>query len=202
MRKYVLIIGGVLLAVAVALVVWRTANRPADTPFEALPGSKYAVQNVSYFLQNDPRWASDTLGASAYKMAGSGCLVSSVASSLCAQGMDTDPGRLNELFTENGVYSDEGDILWDKLSKAIPDISITAPTRADKKSLERAVADGLIPIVKVKYKGSGYQHWVLLIGADENGYLCMDPLHPDKEPLPLSAHGGVIYRYRIVTIAP
>ena len=92
----------------------------------------------------------------------------------------------------------KGEILWDKISQAIPDAIVTTPAKADSRSLEKAVDEGLMPIVKVKYKGSGYQHWVLLIGADENGYLCMDPLHSEKEPLPLSVHGGMIYRYRIV----
>ena len=200
MRKYLMSLGCIILVSIIAFVAWRTTTRPSDTPVEALPSSEYGVQNVSFFLQNDPRWANDTLGASSYKMAGSGCLVSCIASSLCAQGMDTDPGRLNDLFTESGVYNDEGEILWDKVSQAIPKISVTTPAIADNRSLEKAVSDGLMPIVKVKYKGSGYQHWVLLIGADENGYLCMDPLYSDKEPLSLSAHGDVIYRYRFISV--
>jgi hypothetical protein len=200
MRKLILIIGAAAIVVIAAIFIWKITNRQTDTPIIAVPEQNYAIADVTFFLQNDPQWADDTLGASHYKMAGSGCLVTCMASSLCAQGIDIDPGRLNKIFTENDVYNSEGEILWNNISKAFPDIRVTAPANADAANLEKAVEQGLLPIVKVKYKGNGYQHWVLLIGANEDGYLCMDPLNPDKEPQPLSKHDEVIYRYRIVTV--
>jgi len=39
----------------------------------------------------------------------------------------TFPGHLNKLFTENNVYNSEGEILWNNISKAYPDIRVTAP---------------------------------------------------------------------------
>jgi hypothetical protein len=200
MRKPLLIVGAIAVVAVAAALIWRMTDRPSDAPVRAVPERDYPVADVAFFQQNDRRWAGDALGASRYKMAGSGCLVSCIASSLAAQGIDTDPGRLNQAFTEHGVYNDKGEIVWDNISKAFPGVRVTMPAQAGAADLEEAVKKGLLPIVKVKYSGIGYQHWVLLIGADENGYLCMDPLNPEKEPLPLAEHGGVIYRYRIVTV--
>ena len=200
MRKSLIIAGIAATALAVALLAWRLADRPSDEAVQAVPQEDCAVADVEYFLQNDPEWASDMLGKSQYRMNGSGCLVSCIASSLTAQGFDIDPGLLNAAFTDHGVYNSEGEILWDKISEAVPGVRAELPARADADKLEDAVAQGFLPIVKVKYMGTGYQHWVMLIGAENGDYLCMDPLNTEKEPLPLSAHGGVIYRYRIVTL--
>lgn len=200
MRRLLLCIGALAIIAAIALAAWKIAGRTMDTPVQATPRRPYPVADVPFFLQNDPQWAGDALGASRFKMAASGCLVSCIASSLSAQGMETDPGKLNRLFTENDVYNGEGDILWANIKNAFPDVQVTMPAQVDADALEKAVADSRFPIVKVKYNGSGYQHWVLLIGADENGYLCMDPLNSRMEPLLLSKHGGVIYRYRVVTV--
>jgi hypothetical protein len=199
-RKAVLLTGlAAVLVIAGGLLVWRLLDRSGDASVEATPGRDYAVADVEFFVQNDPLWADDALGDSRYRMSGSGCLVCCLAAALDAQGFDTDPGQLNQLFSEQGVYTGDGDVLWSRLSEAIPGASVVMPARVDADRLEEAVAQGRLPVVKVKYKGTGYQHWVLLIGAGDGDYLCMDPLNAAQEPLPLSAHGGVIDRYRIVT---
>lgn len=200
MRKPLLVAGAITIVAVAAFLIWRTADRSAEEPVLAVPEREYPAADVAFFRQNDPRWAEDALGESRFSMAGSGCLVSCVACSLNAQGIDTDPGRLNRTFSEHDVYNADGEIIWGNISRAFPGVRITMPVQADAAGLEEAVKQGLLPIVNVKYKGFGYRHWVLLIGADENGYLCMDPLNAKKEPQPLSEHGGAIYRYRIVTV--
>jgi len=192
-----------IMAVAVALIAWKLLSRPSDTPIEAIVQNDYPeADNVAFFLQNDPAWSDDFLGSTGYTMGGSGCLVTCIAASLSAQGIDTDPGRLNRAFTQEGVYNCQGEIVWNHIEDAIPNVRVSAPAKVDVIALEQAVAQGRFPIVKVRYKGVGYQHWVILIGARNGHYLCMDPLNGDKQPLPLSAHGGVIYRSRIVDVNP
>jgi hypothetical protein len=200
-RKRALLIAltAVLLA-AGGLAAWKLWEPSSDSPVTVTPGSDYALIPVEYFQQNDSLWANETLGDSGYRMGGSGCLVCCLASALDAQGYDTDPSRLNALFTGQGVYNSEGEVLWDKLEKAVPNSHVTLPSRVDAEALEETVSQGLLPLVKVKFKGIGYHHWVLLVGASNGDYLCMDPLSGKQEPLPLSANGGQIYRYRIVTI--
>ena len=103
MRKALIITGIMAVILGIALLAWRLTDRPSDEAVQAVPQEDYAVADVAYFLQNDPQWASDILGESRYRMGRSGCLVSCIASSLTAQGFDTDPGLLNAAFTENGV---------------------------------------------------------------------------------------------------
>ena len=200
MRKFLLFAGIAAVVAARALLAWRLAGRSSDEAVKAAAQQDYAVADVEFFLQNDPQWAGETLGDSQYGMGGSGCLVCCIAASLDAQGFDTDPGLLNAAFSEHSVYNSEGEVLWNNIAEAVPGARAELPDRVDTDRLEEAVAQGLFPIVKVKYKGSGYQHWVLIIGAADGEYLCMDPLNADKKPLPLSAHGGAIYRYRIVAV--
>lgn len=201
MRKALLAAGAIAIVLSGVFLVWRLIDRPTNEAVPVSPQHDYTVADVTYYLQNDPQWGSDSLGESDCRMSGSGCLVSCISSSLTAQGVETNPGQLNAAFSEHGVYSSEGDILWGNITNAVPGIRTELPNGVDTDRLEQAVAQGLLPIVKVKYKGSGYQHWVMLIGAADGEYLCMDPLNADKEPIPLSAHGGEIYRYRIVTIS-
>lgn len=184
MRKVLIIAGIAGAALAVVLLVWRLADRPSDEALQAVPQDDHTVANVEYFLQNDPQWASDILGESQYRMGGSGCLVSCIASSLDAQGFDTDPGMLNAAFSDHSVFNNEGDVLWDSIAEAVPGARVELPVRVDADRLEEAVAQNLFPIVKVKYKGSGYQHWVMIIGAADGEYLCMDPLNADKSLYP------------------
>lgn len=199
MRKLILA-AGIVAIIAASLLAWRLLSRSEDVAVQVVPRQDYAAADVEFFLQNDPQWANDTLGDTPYRMGGSGCLVSCFAASLNAQGFDADPGRLNALFSDNGVYNSEGEVLWNKIDDAVPGARVDLPHRVDPDRLEEAVAQGLFPIVKVKFKGNGYQHWVMIIGSDNGNYLCMDPLNADKEPLPLTAHGGVIYRYRIISL--
>ena len=199
MRK-LLIAAGIAVVIVAALLTWQLVNRSEDVAVKIVPQQDYAVAGVEFFLQNDPQWTDELLGNSPYRMGGSGCLVCCIAASLEAQGFDTDPARLNAAFSEHGVYNSEGEVLWSKIAQAVPGVRVVLPNRIDTERLEEAVAQSLFPIVKVKYMGSGYQHWVMIIGASDGDYLCMDPLNADNEPLPLSAHGGMIYRYRIVTL--
>jgi len=189
---------GVIVALAVGLFAWRAAWRAADTPVSITPQTDHAITQVEYFLQNDQRWTDDALGGSRFKMSGSGCLISCIASSLAAQGIDTDPGRLNAAFSEYGVYNSEGEVLWNNIPRVFPGVRFTASSYVDAAALEEAVSQGFLPIVKVKYRGTGCQHWVLILGAKDGDYVCMDPLNADKKPLALKIHGGSIYRYRIV----
>lgn len=200
MRRMLIILGVLSIITVAVWATWKLTTRPSDKPIQISPKQGHPIAEVEYFLQNDPQWAEDLLGSSSFNMSRSGCLVSCIAASLDAQGIDTDPGKLNQMFSQNGVYNSDGEVLWGNISKVLPNVRVTVPPRVDPVILEKAVADGTFPIVKVKYNGTGYQHWVLLIGASENDYLCMDPMSSSKQPLPLSKHGGVIYRYRIVTV--
>lgn len=201
MKKKLLLFAALLLIIAAtataAYVLLR--NRPAQ-PVELVAAVDHAVGEAEFFLQNDERWADDELSGSGYHMRGSGCLVSCIASALQAQGIDTNPGELNRLFNENEVYNERGEVIWSNISNVYPQVRTEIPSQINPEQIERALDNGNYPIVKVRYKGTGYQHWVLLIGSAGGDYLCMDPLNAGKNPLPLSEHGGTVYACRFITI--
>ena len=74
-------------------------------------------ENITFFRQDDERWAEDKLGNSVYSMKKSGCLVTCIAAT---QSMETDsegkiitPKSLNEQFSSGGVYDREGNLQWE-----------------------------------------------------------------------------------------
>ncbi len=186
-----------LAAMAVFLLADGGGN---DQAVKLKPEMDHEAGAAPIFQQNDSRWAESPMGQTQYKMAGSGCLVSCIAASLKAQGADTDPGRLNELFGAHHVYNEDGEVLWSRIADAVPGVRVDVPKAVDVQRLERELARGRYPIVKVKYLGSGYQHWVLIVGAAAGEYLCMDPLSAQGGFVPLSRHGGAVYRVRYVWV--
>jgi hypothetical protein len=159
------------------------------------PGQAIAAASVPYYLQNDARWRAETMGDSSYRLGGSGCLVACLASALSTLGVDTDPGRLNEAFSESGVYTPAGEVIWTRIEAAIPGVSYQYKRIFGTGALETDLAEGRFPLVRVRYLGSGAPHWVLVIGAGDGEFLVMDPLDTARAPSPLSRHGKV-YAYR------
>ena len=163
---------------------------------QLIPTKVIPPAEVTYFLQNDPLWASDSLGNSSSSIGGSGCLISSIASAVSSYGLSYTPKEINKLFTENGVYTDSGLVIWKNIKDAVPGIDYKYSRTFDVSTIENLLEDGKLPIIEVKYKGFGINHWVLVIGSDENDFLVMDPLNQSKTPLKLSAHGSKAYAYR------
>lgn len=160
------------------------------------PSKEYPLPpDISVFLQNDAEWAEDFIGESRYKMAGHGCLVSVLARAIKQFGEDTDPGRLNKAFTKKGVYTSSGDVIWYKIKEAVPSVDYRYQRIFGRGRIEEDLDEGLLPIVMVKYHGTGINHWLLIVGADKEDFLVVDPL--SSEIVPLSTHGRV-YAYRVI----
>lgn len=73
--------------------------------------------NITLYGQNDIRWAQKKLGKSRYIMKSSGCLVSCIAMAVTMSEMEITPGELNELFSENLTYDEEGNLQWDEVTR-------------------------------------------------------------------------------------
>ncbi len=162
---------------------------------ELRPSQPYAVVSAPYYLQNDSLWADDNLGNTAYRMASSGCLVSCLAAMLHQQGKHIDPSQFNVMLKEVDGYTHAGEVIWGKILEAFPDLRYIYLRRFAANDLEADLANGKTPAVKVRYFRRGIFHWVLIVGATEDDFLIMDPLHQDKKPIPLQTHGNV-YAYR------
>lgn len=200
-RQYkAVVIIAVLAVLLLALCLIGLRLRAGGTKGVVLTTSKVMKPpETAYYLQRGESWSEDKLGSSRFTVGSSGCLITSLASLMGIYGMDVTPGEVNRAFTDYEVYNASGDVIWGNIKKAYPELSVDVKSGVDAAAIEAAVEQGKYPLVKVKYLGDGYWHWVLLIGSDEGGYLCMDPLYEDKKARPLADHGNKVYAWRLIT---
>jgi len=158
------------------------------------PAIDSPVAQTAYYLQNDPLWGSDTIGNSKSEMSNTGCLISCVASAMGELGVPVTPGELNEQLTEAGGF--ESDILlWYKINEIFPEVDYKYSRIFNSATIDEDLANGLFPIVNVKYLNSFATHWVMIVGAEDGEYMVYDPLNTEQKMIPLSIHGKV-YAYR------
>ena len=81
---------------------------------------------------------------------------------------------------------------------AVPEIDYKYDRVFDARTIERLLLEGMLPIIEVKMRGIGMNHWVAVIGSDDTDFLVMDPLNQGKTPVKLSEHGGRAYAYRVL----
>ncbi len=245
------LLAAMLLCAVLAGLLWRKRHG-TDEGVAIRPEREHPAGLVQTYCQKDERWAEDKLGKSVYRMGGSGCLTSCIASALSTQAAvgnrgkatsnksqdmaDRDKalveqgeimtdisgavdlskavtdtgqttsgmnklmtaGELNRIFSECQVYNEQGDIVWGRIEEIMPEVGVLVAASVDGKQIEALLDEGMYPIVKVKVGGYGAAHWVLIVGSDGEEYLCMDPLKEDGALVPLSRHGGVVYRMRCV----
>lgn len=153
-------------------------------------------QEVICYRQDDERWAKDRLGDSSYTMKSSGCLVSCIASAVSMEaGQTVTPGELNRLFSGENVYDSEGNLQWDALGKAAG-YSVNVYQEVSEDEIDRCLAAGHYPIVRVRMNGIGNYHYVLIVGIEDRNYVCMDPL--EDELTKLSRYLNRVYAVRVV----
>ncbi len=162
------------------------------------PSRDYELREVAYYLQSDPVWSKDTIGETSQTLGGAGCLISCAASAMTELGVEITPAELNEKLSEVGGYSG-ANLIWYKIHEAIHEVDYTYSRIFSGKTIENDLAQGLLPIVNVRYFG-GATHWVLIIGARDGEFMICDPLNREKTPIPLSTHGKV-YSYRVLVKA-
>ncbi len=154
--------------------------------------------DVTAYRQDDAQWADDTLGDSSFTMESSGCLVSCIASAVSMEsGDEVTPGELNRLFTESNVYDHEGNIQWSTIDN-INGYSSQVYSGVSQTEIEQCLAAGHYPIVRVRVNAIGNFHYVLIVGAEDGDYICMDPLK--DELTKLSQYAGRVYAVRVVQV--
>lgn len=148
------------------------------------------------YRQDDERWGEDRLGASKDTMRSSGCLVSCIASALSMEsGAEETPGSLNEKFSEMQVYDTEGNLQWQLLAKG-EEYRADVYEEVSADIIDACLLQGHCPIARVRMYAFGNIHYVLIIGAKDGEYLCMDPLR--DEITELSDYGSRVYAVRCV----
>ena len=190
----------VLACILTAAAVWltRRGKGASQVTGDAYYEGRFPLEAYFDYSQRDDDWAGNTLGGSGDTMASSGCLTCCIAASLKAQGIyDHTPGELNRIFNENGVYNENGAILWAALEEALPGVYVDLSDDTSAASVNRMIREGRYPIVKVKRK-SGAVHWIMLTGTEEDGFdiTAMDPIDGYVH---LSDYSNLIYGVRIVS---
>lgn len=181
-----------LLVVVMASTVVRTRHSVVVHTEE----TDMIPQQVVLYRQDDVRWAEDRLGVSSFTMESSGCLVSCIASAVSMEkGQTVTPGELNQIFSEHNVYDGEGNLQWSALEK-IGAYSVNVYQEVSQEEIDRCLEAGHYPIVRVRVNGIGNYHYVLIVGAEDRNYICMDPLA--DELTKLSRYLNRVYAVRLV----
>lgn len=168
---------------------------------EILTSKEYiGTDDIVFYEQKDPRWIDDLLGDSMYTMGKSGCLVTCIAAALQMEGVydsSMTPGKLNQYFSENQVYDDQGNLQWTVLD-GLGDLHTEVLQTPDPGSVTEHLRRKVYPIVRVRMHGLGNFHYVLIVKAQNGIYYCMDPLSDTGEPVPLTEFGNRAYAVRYV----
>ena len=156
--------------------------------------------DIDLFRQGDERWAEDKLGSSDYSMKKSGCLVTCIAAALSMEGKTVTPKSLNELFSSGSVYDSEGNLQWETLRQLDGGNTFDAEVypSVSKEILQDCLERGKFPIARVRMRGIGNFHYVLIVKLEDGTYYCMDPLADELQPL--SHYGNRVYAIRCVSI--
>ncbi len=163
-------------------------------------------ESVVCNFQKDPLWEKDKLGTSAYTMGSSGCLTTCLTSIIDMQNIEIEqvgdgvtPGTMNTLFSNYNVYDNDGNIQWGQLESLL-DVSIMRKQASELSGneIDTLLEQKCYPIVRVRVAGIGNNHFVLIVGAQDGEYLCMDPLNEKGEIVPLSKFWNRIYAVRYI----
>lgn len=194
MKKWKILIPVIIVCILLAAGGWLFLRLHGSV--RVTPGREVSSGGgVTQYRQDDPEWSSDKLGKSSYTMESSGCLVSCIAAAVSMSGGKENPGTLNRLFSENNVYDGEGNIQWDSLRK-LDGYTAEVYGVVSAEIIDQCLEDRVYPIVRVRMHGVGSFHYVLIVGAGEGGYICMDPLK--DELTGLSEYGNRVYAIRWV----
>ena len=157
-------------------------------------------KDIVLFRQDDERWAEEKMGDSDYSMKKSGCLITCIAAALSMSGETVTPESLNELFSSGGVYDSEGNLQWENLRQIDGGntFEVEVYNTVTEEILRDCLEQGIFPIVRVRMRGIGNVHYVLVVKLEDGKYFCMDPL--EEELQPLSHYGNRIYAIRYVSI--
>lgn len=195
-----------LLFVAAVRVALRRLHPPV--PSIASRGGKplhvLLAEAEPYYLQRDPRWAGERLGATGQTLGAVGCLVCSLAMGGEALGAPVDPAELNRRLGAGEGYTRDAWVVWDKVPGAMGGaVQVAVHGRPEHAVLDEALERGELPVVKFILP-SGAPHWVLVVGKEGDDYLVKDPLVTDRAVVKLGSRTAEIHSVRVLrrAVAP
>lgn len=178
-RRKFLLFAFLILIGALGVLAFLWFHKAPVSVSGGLPLWVRVMPDVPSFLQNDPRWAANSLGPSDGTLGGEGCAVASAAMTLAARGIDVDPGRLNEFLTKTeGGYTPQGWIYWEKAAEFDPAFTEgLLPHYEDLPSyflIDWNLLQGNPVIARMRYP-NGITHFVVICGKEGFDYVIRDP---------------------------
>ena len=187
-----------------------SSSSPASSPTASpsiISATPISPQTISllpddyFYRQDDKAWRDNKIGDTKDSLYDYGCTITSVAmavSNLTQQ--DITPAILESNLTAQDGFTDRGWLKWGKLHSATNGrVKASMFTSPDHRHIDRCIANGNYPIVKIFLKGT-LQHWVMIIGTTETDYLIRDPRYgtADTPPITLQSRGKKIHSVRCV----
>ena len=199
-RSVYLLAGLALLLLLAAGGVFLLGQRGAGgEPIRSVGGEPLAVSGIGpvpYYLQNDPSWATDTIGGSGESMGAAGCTVACIAMGVSALGTPMDPQEVCTRLKRVGGFTGSGQVIW----SAVKEITGGA-VRVELPSLSHGVIDRELsegrPVIAKIMLSETVPHWVLIVAKDAQEYLVMDPLNQQKSLVRLSDRSDAIRAIRV-----
>lgn len=200
---------GVMLCIAAMCLITGIRFYRLRGSIKVVPGADIAGTETVFYRQKDAQWSADHLGNSIYTMESSGCLVTCIATAMQMSDLyiaDRDggglkeirnPKELNQYFNQNNVYDSQGNIQWGQL-EGLEDIQVNVDEEISAGLIEEYLRNGKYPVVRVRMKGYGNFHYVLVVSSRNGMFYCMDPLNVEDELVPLSNYNNRIYAIRCV----
>jgi Peptidase C39 family len=185
-----------------ALTAWwlvpgrRTEVRLAPVSPEPVPRAALATEPI--YRQSDPKWAGEQIGGSGESLRRVGCTICCLSMALAHHGVMADPGELNRKLKAADGYTYRGWVKWEALRRISAErVTVEIPQNPSHRDIDSALAEGNPVLVKVVLR-SAVQHWVLLVGRDQQEYLMKDPMGDGRSLQVLSSLGSDILAVRVV----
>jgi hypothetical protein len=158
----------------------------------------FTLSSKTYYLQRDPRWASEPIGGSGKPLGHVGCAICCLSMALAQYDIERTPAELNRDLKQVEGFTSKGWVRWAGIEAVTGGSAqvemLSHPTHRD---IQDALALGQPVLVKVAPAGM-VQHWVLLVGRDGQEFLMKDPLDETRALKPLSSLGSKILAVRVL----
>ena len=199
-RRRVFVLAGIALSGLAAGGVLLLRQRSAGgEPVASVGGRSLTISGIGivpYYLQNDPRWATETIGGTGGTMRAAGCTVSCIAMGVSALGHPMDPRDVCAALKRTSGFTGSGQVIWSAVGR-ITDGAV----RIELPSLDYGVIDEELsekrPVIAKIMLSETVPHWVLIVGKDGQEYLVMDPLNQEKRLVRLSGRSSLIHAIRV-----
>ncbi len=147
------------------------------------------VKLISYasYLQNDPAWKANRIGAGTETIGGVGCLISSTAMALTNMGYNYTPATLNKALSARNGYTKRSWLIWSKINEVTDSqVKVDYYTEPSHEIINNCLQKSQYPVVKFMIKRV-IPHWVVVTGREGKEYQVRDPLINSENPVPLTS---------------